>query len=216
MQHSRLLCPPLSPGVCSNSCPLIWWCYLTISSSVAHFSSCPQSFPASGSFPMSWLFASDGQILEHQLQHQSLQWVFGLDSLQQGGKKKKTPQEVNRVKSSFFRSRLALKTESFHKHLSLPVCGVQFIMFSSSELSLYSWKSPTLGERFANLKPSLSLITATFQEARGSMMSHTQQSFLSLVKTVIWEMAIISVEPPTLRCAIINCWKLHSVHQLLF
>ena len=47
--------------VCSNSCPLSRWCYLTISSSVAPFSSCPQSFPASESFPMSWLFPSGGQ-----------------------------------------------------------------------------------------------------------------------------------------------------------
>ena len=49
-----------SPGVCSNSCPLSRWCYLTISSSVTPFS-CPQSFQASGSFPMSQLFASGGQ-----------------------------------------------------------------------------------------------------------------------------------------------------------
>ena len=54
----------LSPGVCSNSCPLNQCCYLTISSSVFPFSSCPQSFPASGSFPMSWLFASGGQSIE--------------------------------------------------------------------------------------------------------------------------------------------------------
>ena len=45
----------------ANSCPLSQWCYLSISSSVAPFSFCPQSFPASESFPMSWLFASDGQ-----------------------------------------------------------------------------------------------------------------------------------------------------------
>ena len=50
--------PLLSPGVWSNSCPLSWWCYLTISSSTIPFS-CPQSFPASGSFPISQLFASD-------------------------------------------------------------------------------------------------------------------------------------------------------------
>ena len=56
--NSRLPCPSLSPEVCSNSCPLSWWCHSTISSSVAFFSSCPQSFPATGSFPMSWLFAS--------------------------------------------------------------------------------------------------------------------------------------------------------------
>ena len=61
LQHSRLPCPSLSPGVCSNSCPLSLWCHPTISSSVAPFFSCPQSFPASGSFPMSQLFTSGGQ-----------------------------------------------------------------------------------------------------------------------------------------------------------
>ena len=50
--------PLLYPRVCSYSCLLNWWCYLTISSSVARFSSCPQSFPASGSFPISQLLAS--------------------------------------------------------------------------------------------------------------------------------------------------------------
>ena len=61
LKHTRLLCPPLSPRVCSNSCPVSWWCYLTIASSVIPFSSCLQSFPASGSFPVSQLFASGGQ-----------------------------------------------------------------------------------------------------------------------------------------------------------
>ena len=61
LQQARLLCPSLSPGVCSDSCPLNWWCYLTISFSAALFSSCLQSFPASGSFPVSWLFTSGGQ-----------------------------------------------------------------------------------------------------------------------------------------------------------
>ena len=61
LQHIRLPCPSLSPGVCSNSCPLSQWCHPTISSSVACFSSCLQSFPASGSFPMSQLFTSGGQ-----------------------------------------------------------------------------------------------------------------------------------------------------------
>ena len=59
--HTRLLCPPLSPRVCSNTCPLTQWCYLTISSSVTLFSFCPQSFPASEFFLVSWLFASGGQ-----------------------------------------------------------------------------------------------------------------------------------------------------------
>ena len=61
LQHARLPCPSLSPGVCSISCPLNQGCYPTISSSVVPFSSCLQSFPASGSFPMSWLFTSCGQ-----------------------------------------------------------------------------------------------------------------------------------------------------------
>ena len=61
LQHARLPCPSLSPRVGSNSCPLSRWCCPTISSSVVPFSSCPQSFPASGSFPISQVFASGGQ-----------------------------------------------------------------------------------------------------------------------------------------------------------
>ena len=64
VQHSRLPCFSLSPRVCSNSCPLSWWCHQIISSSVTHFSSCPQSFPASGSFPVNRLFVSGGQNCE--------------------------------------------------------------------------------------------------------------------------------------------------------
>ena len=52
-QHSRLFCPPLPPGVCSNSYPVTWWYYLTISSSAALFSFCLQYFPALGSFLIS-------------------------------------------------------------------------------------------------------------------------------------------------------------------
>ena len=54
-------CPSLSPGACSNSCPLNRWGHPTISSSVTPFSSCSQSFPASGSFQMSWHFEPGGQ-----------------------------------------------------------------------------------------------------------------------------------------------------------
>ena len=61
LQHTRPPCPSPTPGVYSNSSPLNRWYHATISSSVVPFSSCPQSFPASGSFPMSQLFASGGQ-----------------------------------------------------------------------------------------------------------------------------------------------------------
>ena len=60
-KHARPPCPSPTPGVYPNSCPLSQWCHPTISSSVVAFSSCPQSFPASGSFPMSQLFTSGGQ-----------------------------------------------------------------------------------------------------------------------------------------------------------
>ena len=123
LQHARLPCPSLFPRVCSNSCPLSWWCHPTISSSVIPFFSCLQSFPASGFLDLHYLpesaqthvhwvddaiqqshpllpssplalslpqhqglfqwvnSASGATILELQLQHQSFQWVFGVDFL---------------------------------------------------------------------------------------------------------------------------------------
>ena len=60
-QHTRVPCPSLHPGDCSNSCPLSWWCHPTISSSVFPFSSRLQSSSASGSFPVSQFFTSGGQ-----------------------------------------------------------------------------------------------------------------------------------------------------------
>ena len=63
LQHARLPSPSPSPGICSHSSPLSWWYHPTISSSVVPFSSCPQSCPASGSFPVNWLFASGGQTI---------------------------------------------------------------------------------------------------------------------------------------------------------
>ena len=61
LQHTRLSCWSPTPGDCPNSYPLSIWCHTIISSSVVHFSSCLQSFPASGSFPMSQFITSSGQ-----------------------------------------------------------------------------------------------------------------------------------------------------------
>ena len=61
LQYAQPTCPSLSSGVCSDSYPLSWWCYPTISFSVVPFSFYPQSFPASGVFPLSQLFTSGGQ-----------------------------------------------------------------------------------------------------------------------------------------------------------
>ena len=91
LQHARLPCPSPTPRTCSDSCPSSQWCHPTISSSVIPFSSCPQSFPASGSFPMSQLFASGGQsigtsasasVLPMNIQDWFLLGLTGLISLQ--------------------------------------------------------------------------------------------------------------------------------------
>ena len=83
-QHARLPCQSPAPGVYSNSCPLSQWCHPTISSSVIPFSSCLQSFSASGSFQMSQLFTSGGQSIGVSASESILPVIFrtGLISLQ--------------------------------------------------------------------------------------------------------------------------------------
>ena len=82
-QHARPPCPSPAPGVHPNPCPLSRWCHSTILSSVIPFSSCPQSFPASGSFPMSSSHQV-AKVLEFQLQRQSFQWTSRTDLLSDG------------------------------------------------------------------------------------------------------------------------------------
>ena len=80
LQHTRLPFPSPSPRACSNPCPLSQWCHPTISSSVVPFSSCSQSFPASGSFPKVCSLYQVAKALELQLQHQSSNEYSGLIS----------------------------------------------------------------------------------------------------------------------------------------
>ena len=80
LQHTRLPCPLPTPGAYSNSCRLSWWCHPTISSSVIPFSSCLQSFPASGSFQMSQFFTSGGQCIGVSASASVLQMNIGQDS----------------------------------------------------------------------------------------------------------------------------------------
>ena len=84
LQHARPPCPLPTAWVYPNSCPLSWWCHLMTSSSIIHFSSSLLSFPASGSFPMSQLFALVAKVLEFQLLHQSFQWTLSTDLLYDG------------------------------------------------------------------------------------------------------------------------------------
>ena len=81
LQHTRLPCPSLSPGVCSNSCPLSWWCYLTTSSFASLFSFLQHLSQHQGLFQRVWSPHQEAKILELQLQLQSFQWVFTLDFL---------------------------------------------------------------------------------------------------------------------------------------
>ena len=80
-QHARLPRPSPTPGAYSNSCPSSWWCHPTISSSVVSFSSCLQSFPASGSFKWVSSLHQVVKVLEFQLQHQSFHWIVRTDFL---------------------------------------------------------------------------------------------------------------------------------------
>ena len=81
LKHARPLCPSPSPEVCPTSCPLHQWCHPAISPSDTLFSFCPQSFWASGYFPVSQLSSLQvAKLLELQFQHQSFQWNSGLIS----------------------------------------------------------------------------------------------------------------------------------------
>ena len=80
-QHARPPCPSPTSGVHPNPCPSSRWCHLTISSSVVPFSSCLQSFPASGSFQWVSSLHQVAKVLEFQLQHQSFQWTPRSDLL---------------------------------------------------------------------------------------------------------------------------------------
>ena len=111
LQHARIPYPSPTPGVHPNPCPLSRWCHPTITSSVVPFSSCPQSFPASGSFPVSQLLASDGQSIgifsfniSPSNEHPGLiSFRMGLlDLLAVQGTLKSLPQHRN-LKTSFLR-----------------------------------------------------------------------------------------------------------------
>ena len=123
LQHTRLLCPSPTPGAYSNSCPLSRWCHPTISSSVIPFSSCPQSFPTSGFFPMSQFFALGGQNIGvstlasvHPVNIQDcfpLEWT-GWISLQSKGLSR-VFSNTTVQKHQFFSSQLSLQSNS-HIH----------------------------------------------------------------------------------------------------
>ena len=118
-QHSRPPCPSPTPGVYSNSCPLSRWCHPTISSSVVPFSSPLQSFPASGSFPMSQFFASGGQSIGASVLPMNIQdwfplgWTSWISLLSKGPSRVFSNTTVQ--KHQFFGAQLSLYSNS-HIH----------------------------------------------------------------------------------------------------
>ena len=106
LQHAKLPCLSPTPGACSNSWPSSWWCHSNISSSVIPFSSCLQSFPASGTFPMSQFFTSGGQSIGVSMNIQDwypLGWICWL-SLQSKGTLKSLLQQHSSKASILQRS----------------------------------------------------------------------------------------------------------------
>ena len=119
LQHARLPCPSPTPGAYSNSCPSSWWCHPTISSSVIPFSYCPQSLPASGSFPMSQFFASGGQrigasaaVLPMNIQDWFPLGLTGLVSLQSKGLSR-VFSNTTIQKHQFFSAQLSPQSNSY-------------------------------------------------------------------------------------------------------
>ena len=121
LQHTRLPCPSPTPRACSNSCPLSQWCHPIIFHPVVPFSSCLQSFPSSGSFPMSWLFPSGGQsirasasVLPMNIQDCFPLGLTGLISLQSKGLSR-VFSNTTVQKHQFFGAQFSLQSNS-HIH----------------------------------------------------------------------------------------------------
>ena len=144
LQPTKSPCPSPIPGVYSNSCPLSRWCHPAISSSVVPFSSCPQSLPASGSFPMSQLFTSGGQSIGvsastsvHPMNTQDwspLGWT-GWISWQSSQESSPTPQfkSINFSALSFLHSPTLTSIHDYWKNYSLEV---------AIHSSILAWKIP--------------------------------------------------------------------------
>ena len=133
-QHVKPPCPSPTPGVHPNPCPLCQWCHPTISSSVVPFSSCPQSFPASGSFPVSQLFTSGGisirisasaSVLPMNIQDWSLGWT-GWNSLQIKGLSRVFSNSTVLMFNSSVLSFLYSPTLLSYTHLFW--CGVLYVL----------------------------------------------------------------------------------------
>ena len=145
LQHARLPCPSLSPWACSNSCPLTQWRHPTTSSSSISFSSCPQSFPALGSFPMRRLFTSGSQSIGASVPSSvlpmNIQGSFPLGS--------------TGLISLLFKDSLYLLTPFPHLAPSpspLPTGSGWFVLIQNSFYKMHRWRKITGTNIFYSLK----------------------------------------------------------------
>ena len=163
LQHARPPCPSPTPWVCSNSCPLSQWCHPTISTSVIHYS-CLQSCPASGSFPMSQFFASDGQgigasatasVLSMNIQNWFPLGLTGWISLQSKGLSRVFSNTTAKASilqcSAFFKVQLSHPYLTIGKTIALTkwtivgkVMSLLFIMLSSLVVAFLPESKPLL------------------------------------------------------------------------
>ena len=130
LQHTRPPCPSPTPGVYSNSCPLRQWCHPYISSSVTPFSSCLQSFPAWGSFPLCQLFTTGGQTIEASASASVFMNEYsGLISFQIDWIDFLTVQEI-------------LKSLLQHHSLKAQIFGAQLSLWSNSHIHTWLLEKP--------------------------------------------------------------------------
>ena len=167
LQHTRPPCPSPIPGVHPNPCPLSRWCHPTISSSVVPFSSCPQSFPESGSFPMSRLFASSGQsigvsalasVLPINIQGWFPLGLTGLTSLQYKGLSRVFSTTVQRHK--FFGAQPSLWSNSHPYTTTGKIIALTRRTFLSKVKSLLFNTLPAFGKKYPSFKAGQKFITS--------------------------------------------------------
>ena len=199
LQHTRLLCPSPTPRACLNSCPLSWSCHPTISSSVIPFSSCLQSFPVSGSFPVNWLFPSDGRsigasasapVLSMNIQHWFPLGLAGLISLQS--------KELSIVFSN----------TTIHKHQFF---GAQPSLWSNSHI--HAWL----------LEKTIALTTQTFvgkvMSLLFNMLSRLVIAFLPRSKRLLisWlqSLFIVILEPPKIKSFTVSIVSPSVCHKVM-
>ena len=142
LQHARLPCPLSFPRVCSNSCPLSQWCHPTISPSVDPSFSCPQSFPASGSFPVSWLFTSGGQSIEAS----ASAWVLSMNI--QGWRLLRLPWLARRSNQSVLREINSEYSFSAYYYDNLPRVPTGKCIYTYRLWTLFLLNISTIGPKF--------------------------------------------------------------------